>query len=273
MADNKCSYYGMPSGAAKETVCIDTYRVLDSCRDRDCYEDVRVFLSPLGQEIIDRTGSVRTKSACILSTHVDVSPVQFNRGFYQITLRTYVKIVFEACVCAGRLQEFEGVAVVEKRVILYGSEGSVHIFRSIPDSDFCNPTEACEAGSNMPVAVAEIATPVLLGVKVAEPGCRCYSCCCCEDIPDRIRHCATGDLVDEAGNNRLYVSIGIFSVIRIERPAQYLITAADYSVPDKECVMAEEDDVCSLFRSMAFPVQEFAPPALDRPAKRDGCCK
>ena len=71
-----------------------------------------------------------------------------------------------------------------------------------------------------------------------------------------------GELTDEDCENRLYVSLGIFSVIRIERPAQYLINASDYAVPDKECTVAEEDDPCKLFRSMAFPVQEFSPPAL-----------
>ena len=58
------------------------------------------------------------------------------------------------------------------------------------------------------------------------------------------------------------VSLGFFSVVRIERPAQYLINALEYSVPDKECTVAEEDDPCRLFRSMAFPVNEFSPPSL-----------
>ena len=50
----------------RETVCIDTYRVLDSCRDKDCYEDVRVYLTSFGQELINHTQNVRTKSAQIL---------------------------------------------------------------------------------------------------------------------------------------------------------------------------------------------------------------
>ena len=272
MLDNKCSCFGTGTGAsAKETICIDTYRVLDSCRDRDCYEDVRVYLSPLGCEIINRTCSVRTKNACVLWTYVGVDPVQFNRGFYQITVRSYIKITFEACVGVGRSQEFEGLAVVEKRVILYGSEGSVQIFRSNPSADFCTPPENFERGTNLPVAVAEIATPVLLGVKVVEPdSCPCYVCCSCDDIPDCVRQACAYDLKDDREGNQLYVSIGIFSVIRIERPAQYLISAADYSVPDKECVMTEEDDACSLFRSMAFPVQEFSPPALSATCHEQG---
>ncbi len=277
MSDNKCSCFGAGSstGAGRETICIDTYRVLDSCRDRDCYEDVRVYLTSLGQEVIEHTCNVRAKCATILWTFVGVDPVQFNRGFYQITIRSYVKITFEACVSVGRAQEFDGLAVIEKRVILYGSEGSVQIFRSMPGADFCTPVCGCESETNLPIGVAEIANPIILCARVVEPshGCNCCYCCCsCESIPEEVRHCFMGDFIDDDQYNRLYVSLGIFSVIRIERPAQYLITASDYAVPDKQCTEACDEDPCSLFRSMAFPTQEFSPPSLSAHAQESHNC-
>ena len=78
----------------RETVCIDTYRVLDSCRDRDCFEDVKVYLTDFGQELISRTQSVRTKTAEIVSVELIVDPIPFNRGFYQITIKMFVKLTF-----------------------------------------------------------------------------------------------------------------------------------------------------------------------------------
>jgi len=53
MAENKfpCGF----SGNSRETVCIDTNRVLDSCRDRDCFERVRVYLSCYGNEVLEHT--------------------------------------------------------------------------------------------------------------------------------------------------------------------------------------------------------------------------
>ena len=66
------------------------------------------------------------------------------------------------------------------------------------------------------------------------------------------------DLSGEDGTNRFLVSIGIFSVVRLERPAQYLISATEHSVPDKECrPAASEENPCCLFRTMAFPVGAF----------------
>ena len=38
MSDNKFC-----SPANKDMVCIDTYRILDSCRDKDCYEELSIW--------------------------------------------------------------------------------------------------------------------------------------------------------------------------------------------------------------------------------------
>ncbi len=264
MSDNRCS----SGSVGRENVCIDTYRVLDSCRDRDCYEDVRVYLCDFGQEIIDHTSNVRVKRAELAGAYVGVEPIQFNRGFYQVVVRIYVRLCFEACVCAGRTQEFEGMAVVEKRVILYGSEGSVNIYRSGACGGFCQSHEVdcSNYSSNMPVAVLETVEPVVLGVKVVEPcnPCTCYCCCSCEDIPQGMLAPSQGALGEHEGHNQLYVSLGFFSVIRIERPAQYLISAQEYCVPDKECVVSNDEDPCAIFRSMAFPTNEFCPPGLSK---------
>ena len=40
-------------GGDTRCVCIETNRIFDSCRDRDCYEHVRVFLTDLGEDIIE----------------------------------------------------------------------------------------------------------------------------------------------------------------------------------------------------------------------------
>ena len=262
MSDNRgASPTFCPQQGDRETVCIDTLRVLDSCRDRDCYEDVRVFLSDFGQEIIEHTASVRAKGARILWSYVGVDPIRFNQGFYQVTVRFYIKVDLESCQGLGRNQEFSGIAVVEKKVVLYGSVGNVSIYRSDPSVGPCDLGNTDNYSTNLPIGVVEVVDPVLLSVRVAEPGCGCC-CCCCNDIPDGIASAVSGRIQDRDGGLSLLASIGVFSVIRIERPAQYLINAADYCVPDKECNVNEEDDPCSLFRRMAFPVSEFCPPSL-----------
>ena len=259
MQDNR---FSCGPGQALETVCIETNRILDSCRDRDCFENVKVFLTDLGREIIDHTGAVRVKSACITETHITLDPVQFNRGFYTVNVRFYLKIVFEACIGNGRIQEFEGIAVLEKKVILYGGDCNVSSFRGGGDfSDFCSRVEPCCKEKNTPVAVVDTVDPIILGVNVLENrNDHCCCCCCACDVPETVVSGLNGSLCyddDDDGRRFLAVSVGIFSIVRIVRPGQFMISATEYVIPDKECISPTNDDPCSVFNSMAFPISEF----------------
>ena len=250
-------------GSSRDVVAIDTNRILDSCRDKDCYENVRVYLGSTGQDIIEHTGNIRVKCAEIMSANISVEPVQFSRGFYTVNIRFYIKIVLEGCLCPGRTQEFYGLSIVDKKVILFGSEGNVNIYKSTENCSFCSDKHfGCAHETNLPVGVIEVASPVVLGIKILEPVHRCNCCCSLEDIPETVSSRFDCMFSDHDGDRRLAISLGFFSVVRIERPAQYLINASEYSIPKKECVQSEDDDPCSLFRNMDFPTSEFSPPSL-----------
>lgn len=240
------------------TVCIDTNRVLDSCRDRDCFEDVRVYLTEFGEEMIANATNVRTRKAKLLWTYVGVDEVPFNRGFYKITVRYYIEVEFEACLGIGRSQHAKGLAIAEKEVVLYGGEGRVLTFTSGPDNSYCDMGKTTCA-TNDPKAIVEAVEPVVLNTKIVDCTC-CNTCCGCDcgEIPDTVRCCLDGDLVLASECPRLVVSLGIFTVVRIVRPVQILVQATDYTVPDKECVAANSDEnPCALFRTIAFPTSEF----------------
>ena len=55
MGDNRFSCSGGNGSAARESYGIEVSRILDACRDRDCFENVRVFLTCAGDELIART--------------------------------------------------------------------------------------------------------------------------------------------------------------------------------------------------------------------------
>ena len=196
MAENKfsCVPGGIP---ARETVCIDTNRVLDSCRDRDCFENARVYLSDFGNEVLEHTSTIRAKSAKIIWACINIEPIRFNRGFYSVNIRFYVKLVFEACVCAGRSQEIDGIAVLEKRVILYGGESNVSVFKSHGvGENFCGCTPRESEEENEPTAIVEAVSPVLLGARIVEHVKECSCCCCCceGDIPAPVQTCLDAPL-------------------------------------------------------------------------------
>ena len=283
MAENR---FNCPSsgGSVRESVCIDTNRVLDSCRDRDCFENVRVYLSDFGTEILEHTGAIRAKSACIVWTYIGLDSIPFNRGFYSVTIRFYVKAVFEACVGCGRSQDIEGIAVLEKRVILYGGESNVTVFKSHGENDFCACPDLDCGEKNGPEAIVEVVSPVILGSKIVEHVSECNCCCCCceNDLPKSVLASLEAPLNfddahrSEKGQRYLTISLGIFSVVRIVRPAQYMIQAVECCIPEKECASVDEDDPCRVFRNMPFPTGEFCiggvtPTQLPERHGRCGC--
>ena len=237
-------------------VCIDTKRVLDCCRDRDCFENVRVYLTSFGEEVLANATNVRTRSAKLIWVYVGVDEVAFNRGFYQISVRYYIKVECEACMGIGRSQTFCGIAVLEKDVILYGGEGSVVSYSSSPNNNYCCIGNVDTVSVNDPTAVVQTVEPIVLGTKIVDNVC-CNECC---EIPEYVCGCVDGELITNPPSNypTLYISLGIFSIIRIEREAQMLVNATDYCIPDKECTAATNDDnPCALFNTMPFPVNQF----------------
>ena len=82
--------------------------------------------------------------------------------------------------------------------------------------------------------------------------------------PPCISACFDCDLAFDGGCRRLYVTLGQFSMVRLERDSQLLIPMYDYCMPTRECSGGDEDgdeDPCEIFRQIRFPVGEFFPPS------------
>ncbi len=257
MGDNRFSCLG---GGGGERFGIEAARILDACRDRDCFEDVRVFLTCGGEELIARTGNVRVKCAKIAASNISVDPVQFNSGFYTVLVRFYVRCEFEVCMPIGQSQIIEGIAVLEKRVVLFGGESNVSIFRSKACDNFCAAPEPVCCHHNAPEAVIEVVEPVVLGARIIE-ACHCHCCCRCCDIPSAVTDTLGGALADDRGGAERYlaISLGLFSVIRLVREGQLLVEATEFCLPDKECTDVADEDPCCVFRQLPFPTSAFCP--------------
>ena len=80
------------------------------------------------------------------------------------------------------------------------------------------------------------------------------------EIPAFINNCFEGGLSTGGDGRRVYVTLGQFSIVRLERDSQLLIPVYDYCMPEKECCGGASEDPCGLFRNIAFPVNEFFPP-------------
>lgn len=256
--------YGSKPGCGtnfREAVCIHTDKVFDSCRDKDCLEDLRVYLTQCGQEVVDRAISIKCTRAEIIWVFSDIESVPFNRGFFSIDLKYFFKVTLHVYTGVGRPTEIEGLATFNKRVILFGSDGNAKTFSSKYKQNAFDPQQWKK--TNMPYSVVEVVEPIILGEKLVD--IRQNKCCSDDEldiasIPDSVCHVFDDALVIGGEAKRVFVSLGLFSIIKLERRVQLLIPSYDYCVPGKKCVSAGNDSPCDLFERIDFPMDEFYPP-------------
>ncbi len=124
------------------------------------------------------------------------------------------------------------------------------------------------------VSMVEVLDPMVLSSKVLE----CCDCSCREctvtQIPTAILDMFDEELVLSGESRRLLVTLGQFSVIRLERDAQLVVPVLDYSLPTKECSDTGScaEDPCEMFSRIPFPVKQFAPRGCDSQNGDDTAC-
>ena len=258
--------------------CITANKVFDSARDKDCLEDIRVLLCERDQDTIDHASAVRCKGVEVITVDISIDPVTFNCGYFQVLIRYFLCVSAEACV-GGKPYEIKGLAVFDKKVILFGGEKNVRVFHSDPkNNSFCRlPSKLdCDVEPDLPHVALEVACPVCLDIKLVENHRSFGNCCCCaEAVPDHVSSRFDGRFNGDDGVKGLFVSVGIFSVIRMERPVQLLIPSSKFCMPEKESVSDHgSSDPCHVFSKMNFPVEEFFPFVDGGKGERPhrGCC-
>ncbi len=256
-------------GCFKEAVCIDAMRIYDSCSDKDCLEDLRVYFTPSVQQTIDDAVNVRMKNVEVITVYLDLEPVPFHKGFYSIDMTFFFDICLDVyCNPASGPVTVNGLSIFSKKVILYGSEGNVKMFSS--DRSLDNPDDQTYTSRVLPKATCQVAEPIGLSARLCDAPCHsCDSCC---HIPECICKHYGGELETCVRKRVVYVTIGLFTIIQIVRNVQMLIPAYDFCIPEKECVTSS-DNPCELFRRIEFPTDEFFPPKVNDCGCEDHGCK
>ncbi|MEE0808541.1 MAG: hypothetical protein U0L84_04185 [Acutalibacteraceae bacterium] len=258
------------NGCFKEAVCIDAGRVYDSCCDRDCLEDLRVYFTADAQSVVNEAISVRLKAAEVLTVAINVEPVSFNRGYYSCDLTFYFLLTFDVTTAPHTCPtQINGICCFNKKVILFGSDGSVKTFSSIvnPDDDSCTPT--VRTSSNMPKCVVQSVDPIPLSAKLGKVR-DSYTVDSC--IPSAVNKYVGGNLHTncECGTPTVYVTLGLFTIVQLIRNVQMLIPVYDFCVPEKQCDDTT-DQPCDVFRKIKFPTDDFFPPHPRTPHDDFGC--
>ena len=137
-----------------QALSIHTRKITDSCRDKDCIEDLRVYLTRQSQTALEGAACAKVRCADLLSAYIDVEPVAFDRNHYCIDVTFYYRILADATNSCQRPCPLQGLAVFSKRAVLCGEDSCAHIFTS--NTRLGCADGATKASSNRPTAVVEV---------------------------------------------------------------------------------------------------------------------
>ena len=273
MSDNNQAGTACDLRGIREAVCVHTDKISDSCLAKDCIEDLQVYLTVPSQQALDCAVSAKARYVELLHVGVHVETVPYSTGYYTVDLTFYYRVIADASAAGGRPTTVTGLAIFSKRLVMFGGETSARSFSSRSGVS-CLCKQAIQAG-NVPEAIVEVVDPMILGSRVQEV-CNCN---CCPPsppvIPEAILGCFEEQLVLDGESKRLLVTIGQFSIARLERSTQLLIPTFDYCIPSKTCKnvgSSNPESPCEVFGQIEFPMDAFFPSKNDSciPAK-DSC--
>lgn len=274
----RCQDTAIGGEALPQALSIHTRKITDACRDKDCIEDLRVYLTQSSQSTLDSASSVRVRCADLLYAYIDVEPVAFDRNHYCVDVTFYYRILADAVVGTCRPTTLCGMASFSKRAVLCGEDSRAHIFTS--QTNLCAADGASKRSANRPTAVVEVLDPMVLASKVRE-SCDSAASELAAQIPECVKGMFDEELSTVHDHRRLYVTLGQFSIIRLERDAQVVVEVLDYAIPSKECSDTPgccAEDPCEMFSRIPFPTRQFASTGCDNPRSADSftlenaCC-
>ncbi len=262
----------------KEAVCIQVEKIYDSCKEKDCIEDARVFFRDPDKVnwIINHAINVKARRAEVVKVFTDVEEVPFKRGFYTVDIKFFIKVTLDFFVPkhSGGLKiiTVHGIVLFDKKVILFGSEGNVKIFKShFMDHENDSHGDSALQQDNLPIAKVEVAEPIALNARIAEVLENADDDDCERVVPKIVSNMLDTVDFDETDLDtddtrhlviakKVVVTIGLFSIVKLARIVQLLIPAFDFCVPNKKCVASTDEAPCELFETIDFPIDEFFPP-------------
>ncbi len=279
MADKVTAGPISSANGVREAVCIHTKKIFSSCKDKDCIEDLTFYPTASAQSVIDASQSIRGGRVELLYTGVDVEPVSFNRGFFTVDMRFFYRVILQAVNNGLRATEIEGLATFDKRVMLFGGESRAKVYSSVPAA--LAPDLPLDLTADLPTAVVESVDPLLLCARIFDRSCsNCPNTCAVplSGVPAGIAAAFDEPLLLEPQTKQVCISIGQFSIVRLERDTQLLIPVFDYCIPSGSCQTVGSiscnscDDPCELFESVSFPVDDFFPAGIAAESDADSSC-
>ncbi|HPP36003.1 MAG TPA: hypothetical protein PK767_07130 [Clostridiales bacterium] len=81
----------------REAVCIQVEKIYDSCKEKDCIEDARVFFKNPDKVnwLVNNAINVKARRAEVVKVFSDVEEVPFKRGFFTVDIKFFIKVTLD----------------------------------------------------------------------------------------------------------------------------------------------------------------------------------
>lgn len=209
--------------------------------------------------MIDDSSLIKCRSSEVLDTYLSVDAVPFNKGYFAVDMTFYCRMHFNCYTSlAATPINVHGLAYYTKKVILYGGEGGVKTFYS---------NGHASEDSTAPVACLKAVDPIVLGSRVVD-SVSAYSEPLSK-IPVSVVNAFEDEIImqHDGSSKTVLVTLGIFTIVTLQRSVQLMIPAYDYVLPEKDCeAQLTHDEPCEIFKRIRFPVSEFFPDDLNEAA-------
>ena len=207
---------------AAEGVCIDGHHI----------EEGDIIVPPTNAVSVS-IERLKIKKIIVMSKEEN----EFRKGFWDIDLK-YVfeyKLIFRET--DSIIGSVKATSVFTKRVTLFGSTGSDLV---IATDLMCRHNDSKTMNSEPFVMVEAKAIPL-------------------EAVISSKRHRRGEELENHHIHRVVFVTIGLFAIVKIFRIVDLLVESKGFSIP-KECEEISPLNPCDFFDNLDFPMDIFAPP-------------
>ena len=195
-------------------------QVTDSCCERECFEDLQVFFDEKDQIIVNNCVLVKNPTAVLEAVNFEVEPIPLQPGCFAVDMAMRFRVSCDAFLARNdRPHRITGTTYVQKRDILFGGESSARVFSSDGESF-----------AELPRASVQV-EPVVLSCRLGEA----------------------------PSGKAVFITMGIFSVTSLERPALVTFPVLERLVAERNCASTAENEACDVFDNMRFPTEQFCP--------------
>jgi hypothetical protein len=214
-------------------------QVLDARRSRDCLEDLQIVFNEDAQAYIQGCASIRAVDATVEDVNFIIQSVPLNDGCYTVDCNFIIRVRCNVFLSGSDEPiELTGRTSFLKRSVLFGGCGGIQTFSSDGSSS-----------QDLPIATVQVSEPVVLQIFITD-----------DSNGDTTGQPDSSPSQNTRNNRAVFATIGVFSVISLERNIQLTIPVLRAGAPLREFPPEDfNEDPCQLFRRTAFPTFKFCP--------------